>query len=243
MKHISDNQEAIQKILYRIKNLNGITKSVYSLEDDAEYVLHSKIITHIGQALLAKEFRNFEVDDYNAKILRFLLLYFNNCQLAETIFPNEHYKVHKQIMIIGKIGVGKTMLMQIFSEYLRITDNPNQFVNISITEMINYFKIHNHLDKFIYNELSEHKGRKTNAINFCLNDLGLSTYNHFGVDTKMIIDDFLYARYELFIAQDKKAHVTSNLSVGELKKMYDARIIDRFKSYNILQFDGISRRK
>lgn len=229
--------------MFRIKNLNGITKSVYNLEDEAEYVLHSKIITEIGHTLLAKEFRDFEVDDYNAKILRFLLLYFNNCQMAETIFPDENYKVHKQIMIIGKIGVGKTMLMQIFSEYLRITDNPNQFVNISITEMTNYFKIYNHLDKFIYNELSELKARKSNACNYCLNDLGLLTYNHFGVDTKLIIDDFLYARYELFIAHDKKAHITTNLSVSELKTLYDARIIDRFKSYNILQFDGTSRRK
>ena len=213
------------------------------MTNEAEYITHSKVVTTIGKTLLAKEFRDFEVDEYNEKVLQFLLLYFNNCKLAESIFPDENYKIHKQIMLIGKVGVGKTLLMEIFSEYLRITENPNRFSNISLTEMIHYFKLNNHLDKFLYNELAESNGTRTKAKNFCLHDLGLVTYNHFGVDTKLMIDDFMYARYELFTSRGLKAHITSNMCVSELKTMFDARLIDRFKTYNIIDLEGSSRRK
>jgi len=192
---------------------------------------------------MSKEFRTFEVDDYNRKVLKFLLLYFNQCKEAEEIFPEENYKIHKQNMLVGNVGVGKTMLMQIFSQYLRLTGNPNTFFNVSVTEMINYYKTFNHLDKYTFNELSNEKKFNGNPVNLCLNDLGLSTHLHFGVDTKILVDDFLYSRYELYLTHHKMAHLTTNLSVEELKRTFDYRLTDRFKAYNVIDLGGESRRK
>ena len=73
--------------------------------------------------------------------------YFNNCILAENVFPDEDYKLHKNILLVGEPGTGKTMIMQIFSDYLRATNNENYFRNISMTQLMNYHKVYGHIDK------------------------------------------------------------------------------------------------
>ena len=242
-KQLTNEPEKLKQIFQKLKNLKETLKSDFDLSNNEEYIKHAEIVQSIGNTLMAKEFRKFEIDKNNQKIMRFLLLYFNQCKIAESIFPVENYKIHKQIMLVGNIGVGKTMLMQIFSLYLRLTNNPNAFYNVSVTEMINYYKVNNHLDKYTFNELSGERKFTGNPVNLCLNDIGLSTHLHFGVDTKVLIDDFLYSRYELFINHGKMAHLTSNLSVPEIKQSFDYRITDRLKSYNIIDLDGESRRK
>jgi DNA replication protein DnaC len=238
-----DEPQMLKSLLLKLPSPSETIKSVFDLSDEKEYVLHANIVKRIGDILMAKEFRAFEIDEHNQKILRFLLLYFNQSKEAEQIFPEENYKTYKQIMLVGNVGVGKTMLMQVFSQYLKLTSNPNTFFNVSVTEMINYYKVFNHLDKYTFNELSSEKKFNGNPVNLCLNDLGLNTHLHFGVDTKVLVDDFLYSRYELYLNHHKMAHLTSNLSVTELKKAFDYRLADRFKAYNIIDLGGESRRK
>ena len=96
----------MNQVLSRIKNLRETTRNGFDLSDDAEYTRHARIVQAIGNALMARESREFEIDQHNQKILRFLLLYFNQCGEAETIFADEDYKIHKQIMLVGNVGVG-----------------------------------------------------------------------------------------------------------------------------------------
>lgn len=193
---------------------------------------------------MGREFREFEVDERNSNILAFLLYYFNGCQLAEKIFPDEDYKVHKSLLLVGGPGTGKTMLMQIFSDYLRLTCNPNAFENLSVTQMMNYYKMNSHIDRYTYNEgLS--KGFKPEPFNICLNDIGLETENQksYGTSLNSVIDEFLYARYEIYQQFWKKYHITSNLNVDEFKKRFGKRLVDRFKGFNVISMLGESRRK
>ena len=81
----------------------------------------------LGNDYTGREFREFEVDENNSKVLSFLLYYFNGCRLAEKVFPDEGYKIHKNLLIVGAPGTGKTMIMQIFADYLRLTRNPSQY--------------------------------------------------------------------------------------------------------------------
>ena len=242
-KLLSKDIPSLKFLMSKITPKSGFSPGVYDLSNNDEYLLHSNIVNRIGNNLMAKEFRVFEIDNHNKQILRFLLFYFNQSKIAEEIFPQENYKTHKQIILSGKVGVGKTMLMSIFSNYLRLTNNPNVFHNVSVTEMTNYYKIHNHLDKYTFCELTSERKFNGSPVNLCLNDLGLNTQLHFGVDTKVLIDDFLYSRYELYLNHHKMAHLTTNLSVSELKQAFDYRLNDRFKSYNILEVGESSRRK
>ncbi|MDE7377511.1 MAG: ATP-binding protein [Paraprevotella sp.] len=193
---------------------------------------------------MAYQHREFVIDDNNKDVLRFLLYYFNACPKAEEVFPGRGYKLHKHIMLQGNVGTGKTLLMEIFSEYLRYTNNPNFFYNLSVTQMINYYTLHNNLDRYTFNE-EENKGFQCKPVNICLNDIGVQTTTFYGMDTKVLTDEFLHARNEIWSHFHLKAHVTTNLSIEQLKEKYKdgfGRLIDRFKTYNVIPLGGESRR-
>ncbi len=214
------------------------------LTDEKTFNKHARLVQEIGNLQLDFEFKEFEIDEGNKKILRFLLYYFNRCKLALEVFPERGYKLHKNIMIMGEVGTGKTMLMQVFSEYLKRTRNPMYFHNLSVTQMINYYKINNHLDKYTYNE-EGNSSFDGNPVNICLNDLGLKTHLHYGTDTKILTEDFLHARNEIWVNHRKFAHITTNLTPEQSKdKFHDeyGRLIDRFKTYNVIALTGNSRR-
>lgn len=236
--------------LFKIKTqlLNEYKRVVNHSFDDLTnvkiYNTHATILNHCGDIIMAKQFKNFLIDDRNRDVLKFLLYYFNNNKLAETVFPDEDYKIHKNLMLCGPVGVGKTMLMQVFSKYLEVTKNINSFVNLSVTQMVNYYKMNNHLDRYTFNEKGSDKF-DGNPLNMCLNDIGMQTHLHFGTDTKVLVIDFLLARNEIWTQTGKTAHITTNLTVPELKEYFDdgvGRMSDRFKTYNVINLDGESRR-
>ncbi len=222
-------------------------RQAYNLADPGVYSAHSTFLVHIADSVvLAPQRRKFIIDDNNRDVLRFLLYYFNNCPLAEEVFPGRGYKLHKSILLQGGVGVGKTLLMQIFSEYLRRTNNPRFFWNLSVTQMVNYYTIHNNLDRFTYNE-EECRGFKCNPQNVCLNDIGIQDRTFFGMDTGLLTDEFLHARNEIWTQYNKFAHLTTNLDNNELQKRFKrndgfGRLVDRFKTYNVIPLTGKSRR-
>lgn len=215
------------------------------LEIESVFQAHAQTLIWIANnVVLAHQRRKFVVDDNNRDILRFLLYYFNGCQKAEEVFPNRGYKLHKHIMLMGEVGTGKTLLMQIFSEYLHYTNNPRAFYNLSVTKMVNYYTLHNNLDRYTYYE-EENRGFQCTPVNICLNDIGTDSITFFGMDTKLLTNQFLHARNEIWVHYHKYAHVTTNLTMEQLKEEYKdgfGRLVDRFKTYNIVPVGGKSRR-
>lgn len=219
----------------------------YDLSLPDVYAAHSAFLVHVANSVvLAPQRRKFIVDDDNRQVLRFLLYYFNGCPLAEEVYPERGYKLHKNLLIQGGVGVGKTLLMQIFSEYLRLTKNPRFFWNLSVTQMVNYYTIHNNLDRFTYYE-EESRGFQCRPENVCLNDIGIQDRTFFGMDTGLLTDEFLHARNEIWTQFGKFAHLTTNLDNKELEKRFKrndgyGRLVDRFKTYNVIPLLGNSRR-
>lgn len=236
---------SVETVMARV--LNDVRKAEQKrqlLEIPEVYQAHARLLVTIANKVLAYQHRKFVIDDNNRDVLRFLLYYFNDCPLAEKVFPERGYKLHKHIMLHGNVGTGKTLLMEIFSEYLHYTGNPNFFYNLSVTQMINYYTLHNNLDRYTFNE-EENKGFQCKPVNICLNDIGVQTTTFYGMDTKVLTDEFLHARNEIWSQYHLKAHVTTNLSIEQLKKKYADdfwRLIDRFKTYNVIPLGGESRR-
>ena len=221
--------------------------SSFDLQDEGTYKAHAKLLLYIANnVVLARQRRQFVIDDNNRNVIRFLLYYFNGCPLAEEVFPGRGYKLHKNIMLQGGVGVGKTMLMQVFSEYLMRIRSPRFFYNLSVTQMVNYYTLHNNLDRFTFNE-EENKGFQCTPVNICLNDIGIQDKTFFGMDTGLLTDEFLHARNEIWTQYGKCAHLTTNLDDKALRKRFErndgfGRLVDRFKTYNIIPMGGVSRR-
>lgn len=213
------------------------------------YRAHTNFFVYIAnEVILKQQNRKFEIDDNNRDVLRFLLYYFNNCPLAEEVYPNKGYKLYNHIMLTGKSGAGKTMMMQVFSEYLRRTKNPNYFHNISVTELTNHNTICNNINLYTYNE-DPNQAFMSKPVNICLNDIGVTNRKFYGIDTTTLIEDFLHARNEIWtqtaVDARKFGHLTTNLSQKQLIAMFSdefGRLIDRFKTYNIIHLTGDSRR-
>jgi hypothetical protein len=218
-----------------------------TLADDEAYKAHSRLLIWIANNVVLKsQRRRFVVDKNNEHELRFLLYYFNGCPLCEDVFPGRGYKLHKPVLLQGGKGVGKTLMMQIFSEYLRLTSNPRYFHNISVTEMVDYYSLHNNIDLYTFNQ-AESRGFACKPENVCLNDICILTRKHFGVDTNELTNEFLLARNEVWVTYGKFAHLTTNLSAQQLKDYFLAqdpygRIVDRLKTYNVIPIMGESRR-
>ncbi len=230
------------------KDRQKAARAFPDMSDPAIYEMHSKLFIHIAnEIVIAPQHRRFVVDDDNKEILRFLLLYFNNSPLAEDVFPGRGYKLHKNIMLQGGPGVGKTMIMQCFSEYLRRINSPRFFHNLSVTQMVNYYTIHNNFDRYTFFEENS-PGFLPRPENVCLNDVGLNDNKVFyGMNTSVLTDDFLLARNDIWAAYGKFAHVTTNLNEEALRVRFNqgdayGRLVDRFKTYNVIPISGSSRR-
>lgn len=218
------------------------------LTDHSVYEMHSRLFMYIANNIvMASQHREFVIDDDNRLVIRFLLYYFNNCPLAEDVFPGRGYKLHKNIMLQGGLGVGKTMIMQCFSEYLKRINSPRFFHNLSVTQMVNYYTIHNNFDRYTFYE-EDSKGFMPKPENVCLNDVGLNDDKVFyGMNTSVLTDDFLLARNDIWAGWDKFAHITTNLDEKALIARFTkgdkyGRLVDRFKTYNVIPVTGKSRR-
>lgn len=218
------------------------------LTDPCVYELHYQLFLHIANMIVIEpQHREFIVDEHNEQLIRFLLYYFNNCDLAEDIYPDRGYKLHKNIMLQGGPGVGKTMLMQCFSEYLKRINSPRFFYNLSVTQMVNYYTIHNNFDRYTFHE-EDSTGFMPKPHNICLNDVGLNDDKVFyGMNTAVLTDDFLLARNDIWAGWEKFAHITTNLDDKALTARFSSRdkygrLVDRFKTYNVIPLTGTSRR-
>lgn len=240
------NIKTITDCLNRAYNeMNKSKEQAQNLANEDVFNTHAHALMWVADnVVLLHQRRKFVVDDNNRDVLRFLLYYFNGCPLAEEVFPDRGYKLHKHILLMGAVGTGKTLLMQIFSEYLRITNNPRFFHNLSVTQMVNYYTLHNNLDRYTFNE-EENKGFKCTPVNICLNDIGVQSTKFYGMDTDVLTNEFLHARNEIWTNYHKMAHLTTNLTTEQLQKKYQdgfGRLLDRFKTYNVIPLTGDSRR-
>ena len=93
---------------------------------------------------------------------------------------------------------------------------------ISQTELLNYYKQHNNIDFYTYNT-AEQRAYEGKPFSLCLNDIGLNTQRFYGNDTQQIVDEFLYARNEIW--EQKNKAVRRAVEVIEQEAQYIAVVI------------------
>ncbi|QLE02001.1 ATPase [Galbibacter sp. BG1] len=133
--------------------------------------------------------------------------------------------IHKGIMLTGPIGCGKTSLMKLMRH---ITPHLKPYEVIPCRNIA-----------FGYN----HIGCRTiegfgDSGYYCFDDLGIEQDGkHYGKDCN-VMGEILLSRYDLFIGQQLKTHVTTNLDSDEIEGRYGNRVRSRMREmFNIVAFD------
>jgi predicted ATPase len=142
--------------------------------------------------------------------------------------------LEKGILLIGKIGCGKTSLMDIF----RILHYQEfRYQMISTREIAKEFVMNGYpvLNKY---------GKKQKII--CFDDLGIETsIKHFGNECNTM-GEILLSRYDIMKYDGILTHATTNLNADDLEKLYGNRVRSRLREmFNVISFpsDVLDKRK
>jgi len=167
-------------------------------------------------------------------------------QVYENFTKNVKGEKNKGLLLIGKIGVGKTALMKIMQRLFKDTDSKFKWVKA------NEFKYL--LDEYSNNELMAMYGKECN-VDLYIDDIGIgnSDYKRFG-NSINIISEIIYERYDLFLEKGLRTHFSSNLptsldklqypNIDTLSDIYGDRVTDRLKQMcETLVIKGESLRK
>lgn len=187
----------------------------------------------------------FKLDKYNSAIHKLLCLYFSNdnqfVSLAESMGIN-HPSLDKGIFLGGAVGVGKTMMMRLFSK------NQRQVFAIKTSKSIaDAFQLEG---EFSLQQLIVCPTLPSNdASNFyhskmglCIDDIGTEEFKvHYG-NRKNVIGDLLELRYTNG-NYGPLLHLTTNLSDNQIKEFYGDRVASRIReTMNLIQLKGEDRR-
>ena len=166
------------------------------------------------------------IDERNKGLLNELFLYVNG--------ESKTLDSSKGILLWGDVGTGKTTLIKIIGEALRIKKEGFKTLNCALLSTQYSAKGICELDESCYNN--------NNPRNRAFDELGRepNPAKHFGNDLD-VMQYIFQCRYE--IRHKVKTYATTNMNPKELAPIYGTFITDRFKEmFNIIEVGGESRR-
>lgn len=174
---------------------------------------------------------DFQIDEYNLRIISDLFNYFLG-------IPG-NLDLKKGLWLMGEIGTGKSVLMQVFSKYM--IAKHDGFLVHDCSHVANQYSITGDLDKYTYNQT----GHSGFPVRMCFDELGRESMpaNHFGQKLN-VMRHILHIRYSLWQISGLQTFITTNLDPSGVEAHYGDYIRDRCKEmFNVLSFPGNSRRK
>jgi len=158
--------------------------------------------------------RLFTVDENNKNFLNILCKYFAQDERFETIHKGE---LHKGVFIYGDHGTGKTSSLEIIQNISKKYNIKSLwFPIVNSSTVVEKFNTEKNKDYIVQNYS---KG------NYCFDDLGteIEGNNIFVFGKEDIFIRIMEARYNTFISKGTKTHITSNLTIKEIKKRYGSK--------------------
>ena len=201
-------------------------------------------IKNVGKTLIP----NFHYDDELLRVYSILSMYFLNDPRFEALSPN--YKLSKGILLRGNVGVGKTICLKVFVDFLKRINHPERFVFHPTNDVVQDYLLGGE-EKLLKHGLNSFRKGSSGIIDYtqplsrCYDDLGLENklIKYFG-NERNLMADILFKRYDLFISYGLKTIVSTNYEPKDIEEHYGTRIRSRMREMlNDIVFEGNDRRE
>lgn len=174
--------------------------------------------------------QDFEITEIDRPVVLKLLAYFLR---DESVALDEGIDLNKGIMLTGRIGCGKTTLMNIFRSLSPESYRPTI---ISCRQVSFEFSRLGFDAVYRYSTNAFYPYTNIPRVH-CFDDLGLETPINFWGNSCNVMAEILLSRYDLFISHKMITHATTNLNSQELETIYGNRLRSRMRSmFNLIAF-------
>ena len=206
-----------EKYIETVKSIASYKKPSYEAAENVFWKFYEQKIRETGKIVV--------VDDSLRIILQ---------NSIKWLLDEGEYNPNMGLFFVGAKGRSKTQIMKALLRTAFYFQMPKQF---KFNEA-----------PFIFDECQYNKEFKISEFygeTRCFDDIGFSEPQilSFG-QTMRPIESIMNKRYTRFINEGQLTHMTTNLSLNQLREHFDDRIIDRFSEmFNIVFFEGTSFRK
>lgn len=267
---VEPSPEVIEYYNHLKKSPQSITEDHCELSvKDLGLVIKARGNIYLNLGNTTSEKDQFIIDENNWPVLKAMILYFTNDPRFELI--EEGYSLRKGLFIRGEVGRGKTILLKLFShmqakqrksEILNMAELKhfgwpdrirfensypiNRFVSCKQVEREFAKSGYQAIEKFMKSDF-DFKGSNSNlSACYVFDDFGIekNTIKNFGNEVN-VMEEILMDRYEMFVENNIKTHITTNLvDGGEIEKRYGERVRSRIRQmFNVIDLTGGDRRK
>lgn len=208
--------------------------------------------------LRADELVKFETGDQSKEFqptkeqkdaINALSLFFTESELFEKLDVKKYntldypFSLQKGLWLWGNPGVGKTLLMKMFSRNKRLCYRVVECPKI-VSGYVKSGDDHiSHYSRIIKADAKAYSNFFQSEEGICYNDLGIESpqAKHYGTGIN-VMESILLDTYEARVPFFHR-HVTTNLTFDQVKEKYGIRITDRIKQcFNVIEIKGESVR-
>ncbi len=223
----------MNKVLERLKTLKPIQAKV-SKPTQEQVEDEEKLIKYVSNGFASLKDRAINkpyiLDEGNLPTICFLHYYFANAPFEfKKRYPN--HDLRKGLFVTGKCGTGKTALLRIFKHIVMY----NKVVSFSITSTNAVVREYDTkgsecLEKYIIRK-------------YLFDDFGSENQGKYYGKQEEVFKTIIEERYNQFIEKGLRTHLTSNLTLTQVKERYGDRVFSRLhEMFNIIVLDGADRR-
>lgn len=192
-----------------------------------------------------KKLPDFDIDEDNEAIIDLLCLYFTEDPAFEQMHDQNGkvYSLKKGIILVGPVGTGKTMLMELFRNNQKYSYQTVTCQDVEAAYAKNGPDIHPQngapgLKKYFVNTGLPSKNQYGHqTIGYLFDDLGQERTNtkYYGTE-RNVMEEVLTQRYKNGMFDS--THITTNLTAVQIRETYGVRVADRMRQmFNLIAFD------
>lgn len=179
--------------------------------------------------------KNYLIDTVNCESTKAICKYFANDSDFEKI--KDGFSLKKGLLILGPAGTGKTHLLKNLQKNPRV-----HYKLVQCSEVANQFSCNGRevLKKYS-NRYDEDEYRKTGRAfdDFGAEDIGINFSDKCETMLQVLLSLYFNLNGDFFMV-----HMTSNLTLSQIRERYGDRLSSRIKEmFNIIQLLGDDRRK